>query len=147
MYKVGLIAGSFDLIHPGYIRLFKDAKRVCEYLIIALQDDPSIERPKSKTKPIFTKEERLEILMSIKYVDEVRYYNNEDDLILVLLDVKPDVRIVGSDYRDKFITGKGMTQLYYSIREHEWSETKAKRMIYNTIPRYINGEGDAWLKF
>jgi len=129
MYKVGLVAGSFDLIHPGYIRLFKDAKRVCEYLIVALQDDPSVDRPKTKSKSIFMKEERLEILMSIRYVDEVRYYQTENDLVLLLLDIKPDIRIVGDDYRNEVITGKNICRIYYSSREHNWSVTRVRRLI------------------
>lgn len=124
MIRKGLIAGSFELIHPGYIKLFKDAKRVCDYLVVALQDDPSIDRPKTKMKPIFSKEERMEILMAIRYVDEVRFYQTEGELTLLILDVKPDVRIVGSDYMGRNITGRGLTKLYYHMREHNWSVTK-----------------------
>jgi glycerol-3-phosphate cytidylyltransferase len=129
MPTVGLIAGSFDLIHPGYIHLFRDAKKVCDYLIIALQDDPSIDRPKTKVKPIFTREERLETLMSIRYVDEVRYYETEDDLVTLLLEIKPDIRILGSDYIGKKITGKGFSKLYYHHRDTDWSTTKLRKLI------------------
>jgi len=129
MLKRGIVAGSFDIIHPGYIRMFKDAKKVCDYLIVALQDDPSIERPKTKFHPIFTREERLEILMSILYVDEVRYYETENDLVLLLLDIKPDIRIIGDDYADEHITAKGMIPLYYHHRETGWSVTKVRKMI------------------
>lgn len=129
MLKTGLVTGSFDLIHPGYIRLLKDAKSVCEYLVVALQDDPSIDRPKSKSKPVFTKKERFEILMSIRYVDEVRYYQTEDELILLILDIRPDIRILGTDYLNKPITGKGMTRIYYHDRNTGWSTTKLRKMI------------------
>jgi glycerol-3-phosphate cytidylyltransferase len=129
MIKVGLIAGSFDIIHPGYIRLFKDAKKVCSYLIIALQEDPSIERPKTKTKPIFTKEERLEILMSIRYIDDVRFYKTENDLVLMLLEIEPDIRIIGSDYAQGVITGRSISPLYFHARDHEWSMTKVRKLI------------------
>jgi glycerol-3-phosphate cytidylyltransferase len=129
MYKVGLVAGAFDLIHPGYIRLLQDSKRVCEYLIVALHEDPSLERPKSKKKPIFTREERAEILMAIRYVDEVRYYKTEDDLILLLLEIQPDIRIIGTDYRDQVITGKGICRLFYHDRNHNWSVTRVRKII------------------
>ena len=134
-YKVGLVAGAFDIIHPGYIRMFKDAKRVCEYLIVALQDDPSADRPKTKFKPIFTKEERLEILMAIKYVDEVRFYQTENELFWLISEIKPDVRILGSDYKGllKTITGKGKTQIYYHTRKHDWSATKVRQLMYETM--------------
>lgn len=127
--KVGLIAGSFDIIHPGYIRLFKDAKTVCDYLVIALQDDPHAERPKTKCKPIFTKEERLEILMSLRYVDDVRYYQTENDLVELILRVKPDIRILGNDYVDRSITGKMGIPVYYHNRKTGWSMTKVRKMI------------------
>jgi glycerol-3-phosphate cytidylyltransferase len=129
MNKIGIVAGSFDIIHPGYIRLFKDAKKVCDYLIVALQEDPAVERPKTKFHPIFTREERLEILMAIKYVDEVRYYETENDLIMLFLDIKPDIRILGNDYLDEHITGKGMVPIYFHARETGWSVTKVRKMI------------------
>ena len=132
--KVGLIAGAFDLIHPGYIRLFKSAKRVCTYLIIALQEDPSFERPLAKYKPVLSKEERLEILMAIRYVDEVRYYKTERDLIDMILELKPDVRILGDDYLPtkflrKKITGKVGVPIYFVKRDHEWSNTRLVNLI------------------
>jgi len=129
MVKVGLVTGAFDIIHPGYIRLFKDAKRVCDYLIVALQDDPSLERPKTKYKPIFSKEERFEILMSIRYVDEVRFYNTEDDLMLLLLEIKPDSRIMGTDHSGKVVTGRNAAPIYYHIRNHNWSETRVRKLL------------------
>jgi glycerol-3-phosphate cytidylyltransferase len=129
MSKIGIVAGSFDIIHPGYIRLFKDAKKVCDYLIVALQEDPAVERPKEKFHPIFTREERLEILMSIKYVDEVRYYETENDLVMLFLDIKPDIRIIGNDYVNKRITGKGMVPLYFHTRETGWSVTRVRKLI------------------
>ena len=69
-HKTGIICGSFDLIHAGYIRMFKDAKAHCNHLTIALHKDPSTERP-NKLKPVHSVEERKEILSAIKYVDDV----------------------------------------------------------------------------
>lgn len=134
MTKIGLVAGAFDLIHPGYIRLLKDAKRVCDYLIVALHEDPSIERPKTKAKPIFSVEERTEILKAIRYVDEVVTYKTEDDLILLLLELRPDVRIVGTDYSRSFITGKNIVPLYYHQRDHNWSVTRIRKIIREEMP-------------
>lgn len=131
--RVGLIAGTFEIIHPGVVRLLKDAKKVCDYLIVAVQDDPSIERPKIKFKPVFTKEERAEVLMSLRYVDECRFYNTEDDLVLMLLELKPDIRILGSDYAQKTITGRSMAPIYYHLRDHGWSNTKVRMAIYKSM--------------
>ena len=129
-YKVGLTAGAFDIIHPGYIRLFRDAKKVCEYLIVALHEDPSLERPKTKAKPIFSPEERLEILMSIRYVDEVRRYRTENELVALLLEIRPDIRILGTDYVTQgVITSRGMCPIYYHHRDHNWSETLVRKLL------------------
>ena len=129
MNKVGIVAGAFDIIHPGYIRLLKDAKSVCDYLIVALHEDPSIERPLTKAKPIFSLEERAEILMSFRCVDEVRTYKTENDLVILLLEIHPDIRIVGSDYSGISITGKNIVPLYYHQRNHNWSVTRIRKMI------------------
>ena len=84
--RKGIIAGNFDVIHTGYVRFFKDAKNnACDWLIVALHVDPTIERP-NKAKPILTAEERTEILMALKYVDEVLYYNTEAELFELLQD-------------------------------------------------------------
>lgn len=128
-FHTGLIAGTFDLIHPGYIRMFKEAKSICEYLVIALQDDPSIERPKTKCRPIFTKEERLEILMAIRYVDEVRFYQTETDLVELVMEIRPDVRILGDDYVDRPITGRMGIPVRFVPRKHNWSVTKVRQLI------------------
>ena len=77
--KIGFLAGSFDLIHPGYILMFEDAKKYCDHLIVALQTDPTIDRP-AKNKPVQTIEERKIILSSIKYIDEILIYETEKSL-------------------------------------------------------------------
>lgn len=77
--KRGFVASSFDLMHPGYILMFQDAKTVCDYLICGLHDDPTVDRP-TKNKPILTLEERKIVLSSVKYVDEIVVYNTEVEL-------------------------------------------------------------------
>ena len=84
MLKIGLVAGNFDVIHPGYVKMFEDAKEnTCNYLVVALQSDPTIDRPE-KSKPVQTVEEREYILKSIRYVDEVVHYNTEEELLDIL---------------------------------------------------------------
>lgn len=128
--KKGIIAGNFDVIHPGYVRFFKDAKEnACEWLIIALQGDPTIERPQ-KAKPILSVEERTEILLELMSVDEIVHYNTESELLKVLSEVSPDVRILGSDYEGKRFTGCDMDiPVYYHERSHDWSTTRFKNEI------------------
>lgn len=125
--KKGIIAGNFDVIHPGYVRFFEDAKKnACDWLIIALHVDPTIERPQ-KTKPILTADERTEILFSLRYIDEIMYYNTEAELCELLENEKSHVRIIGSDYKNRDFTGKSLAHdIYYHERNHDWSTTRYK---------------------
>ena len=128
--RKGIIAGNFDVIHPGYVRFFKDAKEnACDWLVVALHVDPTIERP-SKAKPILSAEERTEILMALRYVDEVLYYNTEAELIELLRGIAGHVRVIGSDYEGKDFTGKSLaSDIYYHNRDHNWSTTRFKTEI------------------
>ena len=125
----GFIAGAFDLIHPGYIKMFKDAKTVCNHLIIGLQTDPTLDRP-YKDKPIQNVQERVEILESIKYVDEIVIYETEKDLHNLLIKINPDVRILGSDYRGRNYNGVDLNiPIHWHTREHGWSSSQLKEKI------------------
>jgi glycerol-3-phosphate cytidylyltransferase len=131
--RIGLTAGSFDLIHPGYVRMFKEAREICHYLIVALQDDPTIDRA-NKLKPVQTWEERKEILESLKYVDEVIRYSTESELVELLKTTKFDVRILGSDYINKKYTGDFLNkEVYFCRREHDYSLTSLKKKIYESV--------------
>ena len=126
----GVIAGNFDVIHPGYVRFFRDAKEnACDYLIIALHVDPTIERP-HKAKPILSADERTEVLLSLSDVDEVVYYNTEAELLRLLKDTRPNIRILGSDYQSKPFTGDSLSiPVYFHHRNHDWSTTRFKDEI------------------
>ena len=133
MYKTGVIAGNFDVIHPGYIKMFKECKSYCQQFIILLHTDPSIERPE-KLKPILTKEERTEVLTSIKYIDGIAYYTYEKDLVELLKRLSPDIRFLGDDYRGRTYTGFELDiPVHYLNRDHGWSTTKFKKLIADTI--------------
>lgn len=128
-WHIGLICGSFDVIHPGYIKMFIDTKRVCDKLLIALQSDPTVDRP-YKEKPLQTAEEREFILRSIKYVDNVIHYTTEADLYNILKTDVYDVRILGSDYINSDYTGKDLNRpVYFHDRNHKYSTTEYKRKI------------------
>jgi glycerol-3-phosphate cytidylyltransferase len=129
-YETGIVAGAFDGIHPGYIRLFEDCKTVCSYLIVALHIDPSYQNSE-KLKPILSVEERKEILMAVRYVDEVIPYRTEADLD-DLFDLA-DVRIVGSDHQGSSTRPNLGIKTYYHIRNHEWSNTRYKQLIAESL--------------
>ena len=132
--KKGIICGSFDLLHAGYIRMFKDAKEnACDHLIVALQTDPTIDRPE-KNKCVQPYNQREEILRSISYVDEVLMYSTEKSLEELLSCTEYDVRILGTDYRGKKYTGQEIDrEVYYHKRNHDISTSKLKRKIHETF--------------
>ena len=131
--KVGFIAGAFDVIHPGYIQMFQFMKKNCDYLIVGLHKDPSLERD-TKLKPVLSVSERKEMLLSLRYIDDVIEYQTESDLIEILNNSKIDVRFLGDDYIDKHYTGKGLPiEIKFIDRSHGWSTTKYKTSIGNSL--------------
>tara|TARA_B100000029_G_scaffold515246_1_gene621325 strand:- start:1617 stop:2033 length:417 start_codon:yes stop_codon:yes gene_type:complete len=130
MKVTGFIAGSFDLIHPGYIKMFDDAKTVCNHLIVGLQTDPTLDRPE-KNKLVHTLEERKLILSSLRQVDEILVYDTEESLYNLLKNTKIDVRILGTDYinRENY-TGKDLgIPIYFHKRDHDWSASNLREKI------------------
>ena len=100
----GFTAGNFDIIHPGYIKLFKECSQNCDHFTVLLHSDPSIERP-SKLKPILTLEERIEILESIKYISDINTYTYESELYELIREGNFNIRFLGDDYINKKYTG------------------------------------------
>ena len=139
---VGFTAGNFDLIHPGYIYTFEEAKRHCDYFMVFLQRDPS-ETRYTKYKPVVPLYERYKTLMAIQYIDEVVTYQTEEDLIKLIEFYNPDVRILGDDYIGKRFTGDHLPiKVIYTTRSHGWSTTKIKNLItkqtYKQNPDIVN---------
>ena len=129
----GVIAGNFDVIHPGYIKTFKECKENCDHFTILLHSDPTIERPE-KLKPVLSIEERIEVLSSIKYVDKIQVYTYEKELLKLLKEGKFDIRFLGDDYLNKSFTGDDLNiSIHYLNRNHGWSTTKFKNLIAKTI--------------
>ena len=136
--KIGVIAGNFDVIHPGYIKMFQECRRHCTRLIVLLHEDPSIERT-DKLKPILTVDERREILQSLWMVDDVIAYSTEKVLYEFIKGIDPDVRFLGDDYIGKEFTGKDLSiPIQYISRSHGWSTTKYKQLIADEVQRSSN---------
>ena len=130
---VGVIAGNFDFIHPGYIYMFDECKKHCDILLLLLHEDPSIERPE-KIKPILDLNERSMILSSLKQIDRIITYQIESDLYDILKTEQIDIRFLGDDYKDKSFTGDDLgIPIHYLDRSHGWSTTKFKKLIADTI--------------
>ena len=131
--KKGFIAGNFDLLHPGYIKLFKECRAHCDHFTVLLHTDPSIERP-HKFKPILSVDERIEQLESNRYIDAIQVYTYEKDLEELIAKNDFQLRFLGTDYRGKSYTGDQFDiPVHYLSRDHGWSTTKLKEMIINNL--------------
>lgn len=126
---VGFTAGNFDIIHPGYVYTFQAAKKHCDYFMVFLQNDPSLDRV-NKYKPVVPRAERYNTLMEMESVDAVYAYQTEEELMELIEFFKPDVRILGEDYIGKRFTGDNLPpKIIYTSRAHGWSTTKLKNDI------------------
>ncbi len=132
--KIGFTCSCFDLFHAGHIMMLKESKSVCDYLIVGLQTDPTIDRPE-KNKPIQSIFERFVQLDACKYVDEIVVYATEKELLDILHSYPIDVRIVGDEYKEKDFTGKDLEhiEIYYNSRKHSFSTTELRGRV---IERY-----------
>lgn len=131
--KVGITFSTFDLFHAGHVKMLEEAKSKCNYLIVGLQLDPSIDRPE-KNKPTQSVIERYVQLRGCKYVDEIIPYISESDLIDVLSSFKIDLRIIGKEYKDKLFTGKDYCnkkgiEIYYNERDHRFSSSALRKQV------------------
>ena len=131
--KIGITFSAFDLFHAGHVKMLEEAKRQCDYLICALQTDPSVDRPE-KNKPVQSVVERYIQLKACIYVDEIIPYTTEQDLEDVLRSFKIDVRIIGDEYKDISFTGRSYCEekgieLYFNKREHRFSSSGLRKEV------------------
>ena len=131
--KVGITFSTFDLFHAGHVKMIEEAKLQCDYLIVGLQLDPSIER-KEKNKPTQSIIERYIQLKGSKHIDEIIPYVTEEDLMDILTSFKIDVRVIGEEYKEKSFTGKDYCEekgikLYYNKREHRFSSSALRNQV------------------
>ena len=129
---IGITFGSFDLCHYGHVLMFEECKQYCDYLIVGVQSDPSIDRP-DKNSPIQSHEERLGLVSSIKFVDEVKPYDTESDLVDILKEVNPDIRILGADHKGTEFTGKDLSIKYvFNSRDHGYSTNELRKRVVDS---------------
>jgi len=128
---IGFTSLVGDLLHAGHIALLSEAKQKCDFLIVGLLTDPTIDR-EYKNKPIQTTFERWIELSSLEFVDMVIPFDTEKDLEDMLLLIKPNKRFVGSEYKDKNFTGKNIEgiELVYHNREHSFSSSEIRKRVY-----------------
>lgn len=127
---VGFTCGAWDLLHAGHILALHEAAKHCDRLIVGLQTDPSIDRPGLKNKPIQSLRERFIHLAAVKYVDQIVVYNTEADLEKLLISLRPDVRIIGADWRGKSFTGHQLDiPVVFTARNHRYSTSELRQRV------------------
>ena len=131
--KIGITCSSFDLLHAGHIKMLEEAKQHCDFLICALQTDPTIDRPE-KNQPVQSIVERWVQLDACKYVDQIVPYATEKDLEDIFLSFDIDVRIIGEEYRENYFTAKDICEtkgieIVYNNRLHNWSSTNLRKRL------------------
>jgi len=128
--KIGFTCSCFDLLHSGHMIMLQDAKQQCDVLIIGLQTDPTIDR-KSKNKPIQAFEERRIMIDGVKYIDEIIIYATESDLYNILVNLNPNIRILGSDWQGKAFTGCELSiPIHWHSRNHGYSTSSLRKRVY-----------------
>jgi glycerol-3-phosphate cytidylyltransferase len=147
---IGITCSTFDLLHTGHIIMLEECKKYCDYLICAIQVDPSVDR-KQKNKPIQSLVERYIQLDAVKHVDKIIPYTSEKELELIFMSLDIDVRIIGEEYRDKDFTGRDICirrdiKLIYNKRDHNFSTTNLRRSVYlnelNKVAEKINNANE-----
>ena len=127
--KTGFTCSTFDLFHAGHIMMLREAKEQCNYLIVGLQTDPTIDR-QQKNKPVQSVFERFVQLDACKYVDQVVVYATEKELRDILLSYPIDVRILGEEYKDKEFTGYNIPmEFYFNKRKHSFSTSELRQRV------------------
>ena len=144
--KTGFVASSFDILHPGYVMMLQECKDNCDYLVVGLHENPAWGRD-NKNSPIMSLHERFLVLKSIRYIDEIAPYNNEDELVNLLKFYTPDYRFLGSDYCQgpereykKKITGYDICSIRWIWRSHDYSSSGIRKEIYEAEKRKVDLE-------
>jgi len=134
---VGFTCSTFDLLHAGHILMLAECKQICDYLIVGVQSDPTIDRPGIKNKPVQSIVERYVQLSAVKFVDEIIVYNTEKDLEDMLMFLPINVRIIGEEYKDKDFTGKQICEdrgikIWFNSRSHRFSSSELRQRTYQS---------------
>ena len=134
-YNIGFNCSTFDLFHVGHVTMLKEEKRFCNYLIAAIQTDPTIDRPDTKNKPVQSIYERFCQVSACRYVDEVLVYSTEEELLNIIKTQHIDIRFLGDEYKTKDFTGKqwcldNSIELHYHLRDHPYSSSALRKRVY-----------------
>ena len=134
---VGFTCSTFDLLHAGHVLMLAECKSICDYLIVGLQTDPTIDRPDVKNKPVQSVVERYVQLSAVKFVDEIIVYETEKDLEDLLMFLPITLRICGEEYKDSKLTGREICdargiKTYYNSRTHRFSSSELRQRTFQS---------------
>lgn len=129
----GFTCSAFDLLHAGHVEMLRECKQHCDWLIVGLHVDPRVDRPE-KNSPVQNVYERYLQLRGCKYVDEIIPYQTEEDLVNLLAIESINVRFVGSEYRNTYITGQDICEkrdieIIFNKRYHGYSSSELRKRI------------------
>ena len=126
---VGFTCSTFDLFHAGHVVMLQEGKSLCDYLVVGLLTDPTIDRAETKNKPVQSVMERYLQLAACKYVDEIIPFESEKDLVDLILTINPDIRIVGEEYKGTDHNGVGLCPIHSNKRRHSFSTTQLRERV------------------
>jgi glycerol-3-phosphate cytidylyltransferase len=134
---IAFTCSTFDLLHAGHILMLAECKQICDYLIVGLQTDPTIDRPDVKNRPVQSIVERYVQLSAVKFVDEIIVYDTEKDLEDMLMFLPITMRICGEEYKEKHLTGRDICdnrgiKTYYNSRTHRFSSSELRQRTYQS---------------
>jgi len=117
--------GCYDVLHRGHIELFKYAKSLGHILIVGIDSDQKVKKDKGEDRPINNSEDRKFLLESIRYIDKVLIFNSKEELKNLIKDIKPDIMVIGSDWKGKPVVGQEHAKkLVFFDRIGDYSTTK-----------------------
>ena len=137
------VNGTFDLLHRGHIELLNYSKKIGEdlindpighsnYVCVGIDTDDRVRQMKGPTRPIHNQEERKFFLENLKAVDEVRFFSNDAELEGLVKSFKPDIMVVGSDWKEKSVIGSyWAAELIFFDRIGDYATTKTIEDIIN----------------
>jgi glycerol-3-phosphate cytidylyltransferase len=149
--KIGFQCSSFDLLHAGHVTMLKQEKELCDYLKVALQVDPTIDRPGVKNKPVQTVYERYCQLQAVKYVDEILVYETEEDLLNLIKTQTMHIRFLSEEYYGRDFTGKQYCidngiEIHYHKRQHKYSSSDLRKRVFELELKKLDDKAEPALE-
>ena len=129
--KKVFVNGTFDILHRGHLELLNYAKSLGD-VYVGIDTDECVREKKGPSRPIHTEEERKFLLENLKSVDEVIFFSSEPELEELIKSLKPDIIVVGSDWKEKStIKTYYDGELIFFDRREEYSTTKTIQKMSN----------------